>query len=101
MARAPAAALVAVLLPLAGLPFAASAARAAPTEHIQNGTFDRRDGPVVGDGTTLSTSRRPALRRRPRRRRQPVGRGIGHNGVPLVDGAGYTLTVHRARPARP
>ncbi len=89
--RGRAAALVAVLLPLAGLPFSASAAWAAPTEHIANGTFTDGTDPWWATGTTLSTRDGRLCADVPAGTANPWDVSVGHNAVPLADGARYTL----------
>ncbi|GIF78078.1 glycoside hydrolase family 9 protein [Asanoa siamensis] len=87
-----AAATVVVLAAAVGLiGTTAGPAVAAPTEHIANGTFDTGTSPWWATGTTLTTRDGRLCVDVPGGTTNPWDVAIGHNGIPLADGAEYAL----------
>jgi endoglucanase len=72
---------------------AAAPAHAAPVEHIANGTFDSGTAPWWSTAnTSLTVDAGRACADVPAGSVNPWDVSIGHNDIPLVDGADYTLT---------
>ncbi|WP_239091044.1 glycoside hydrolase family 9 protein [Asanoa iriomotensis] len=79
--------LAAALIGAVGTP-----ASAAPVEHIANGTFESGTSPWWATGnTTLAVRDGRLCVDVPGGTANPWDVAIGHNGIPLVDGAEYTL----------
>jgi endoglucanase len=82
-----------IVLVAAGLVGTAAPAAAAPVEHITNGTFDAGTSPWWATAnTTLAVRDGRLCADVPGGTANPWDVAIGHNGIPLVDGAAYTLT---------
>ncbi|MFJ8579529.1 glycoside hydrolase family 9 protein [Micromonospora sp. NPDC093277] len=78
---------------LTSLISATAPAHAAPVEHITNGTFDSGTAPWWStDNTSLAVNAGRACANVPAGSENPWDVSIGHNDIPLVDGATYTLT---------
>jgi endoglucanase len=72
---------------------AAAPVQAAPVEHIVNGTFDSGTDPWWSTAnTTLTATGGRLCAAVPAGSANPWDVSIGHNDIPLVDGADYTLT---------
>jgi len=83
--------LAAALLAVTG--FTPAPAPAAPVEHIANGTFDSGTDPWWSTAnTSLTVNAGRLCADVPAGSVNPWDVSIGHNGIPLVDGAAYTLT---------
>ncbi|WP_249713782.1 glycoside hydrolase family 9 protein [Rhizomonospora bruguierae] len=90
--RRRAGAIVAATL-LASLMSATPPAHAAPVEHITNGTFDSGTAPWWSSANTaLTVNAGRACADVPAGSENPWDVMIGHNDIPLVNGARYTLT---------
>jgi endoglucanase len=78
---------------LLALPLSAVPAHAAPVEHILNGTFDSGTAPWwATSNTSLTADAGRACANVPAGSVNPWDVSIGHNDIPLIDGAKYTLT---------
>ncbi|MEV4532588.1 glycoside hydrolase family 9 protein [Asanoa sp. NPDC049518] len=81
-----------IVLVAAGLVGSATPAAAAPVEHITNGTFDAGTAPWWSTAnTTLAVRDGRLCVDVPGGTANPWDVAIGHNGIPLTDGAAYTL----------
>ncbi|SNT29313.1 endoglucanase [Asanoa hainanensis] len=81
-----------IVLFAAGLVGIAAPAAAAPVEHIANGTFDAGTAPWWSTGnTTLAVRDGRLCVDVPGGTANPWDVAIGHNGIPLTDGAAYAL----------
>jgi endoglucanase len=80
---------------------ASAPAAAAPVEHIVNGTFDHGTDPWwATSNTELSVVDGQLCAAVPGGTTNPWDVSIGHNGIPLVNGAAYALSL-RASAERP
>jgi endoglucanase len=81
-----------VALVAAGLVATAGPARAEPTQHISNGTFDTGTSPWWNSGTPISTVDGQLCAEVPAGTVNPWDASFGYSGVPLIDNASYALT---------
>ncbi|MGW4467408.1 glycoside hydrolase family 9 protein [Micromonospora sp. NPDC004704] len=87
--------LAATALAVTGTGLTGGAAHAAPTEHIVNGTFDSGTAPWwATDNLTLAVVDGRLCAQVPGGLANPWDASLGHNSIPLVDGAAYALSLH-------
>ncbi|WP_329109085.1 glycoside hydrolase family 9 protein [Micromonospora sp. NBC_01699] len=92
--------LAATALAVTGTGLTPGAAHAAPTEHIANGTFDSGTAPWwATDNLTPTVDDGRLCVQVPGGLANPWDASLGHNDIPLVDGADYALSLHASASA--